>query len=91
MDDIIFRSTIGEYCKTFEELMNSEFEMSMMGELTFFLGLQVNQTAECTFINQSNMSPTFFFKYKLSDASTMRTPMSRGTKLFTYPDGKSVE
>ena len=44
VDDIIFGSTKDKYCKDFENLMKSEFEMSMMGELTFFLGLQVNQT-----------------------------------------------
>ncbi|KAI3758667.1 hypothetical protein L6452_06238 [Arctium lappa] len=43
-DDIIFGSTNDLYCKKFESLMKSEFEMSMMGELTFFLGLQVKQT-----------------------------------------------
>ena len=52
VDDIIFRSTKDKYCKEFEELMKSEFEMSMIRELTFFLGLQVKQTAEGTFINQ---------------------------------------
>jgi len=40
VDDIIFGSTKDKYCKDFEELMKSEFEMSMMRELTFFLGLQ---------------------------------------------------
>ena len=53
VDDIIFGSTKDKYYKDFENLMKSEFEMSIMGELTFFLGLQVKQTSEGTFINQS--------------------------------------
>ena len=49
-----------KYCKHFEELMKSEFEMSMMGELTFFLGLQVKQTSDGTFIINQNMTLTSF-------------------------------
>jgi len=52
VDDIIFGSTKGKSCKDFEELMKSEFEISMIGELTFFLGLKVKQPSEGTFINQ---------------------------------------
>jgi hypothetical protein len=44
VDDIIFRATRQEMCKEFEKLMKDEFQMSSMGELTFFLGLQVQQS-----------------------------------------------
>ncbi|KAI3692966.1 hypothetical protein L6452_32791 [Arctium lappa] len=53
VDDIIFGSTNQKYCDKLSELMKSEFEMSLMGELTFFLVLQVTQTSDGTFINQS--------------------------------------
>ena len=43
VDDIIFGSTNDNLCKRFAKLMQSKYEMSMMGELTYFLGLQVNQ------------------------------------------------
>nr|GEU62589.1 putative ribonuclease H-like domain-containing protein [Tanacetum cinerariifolium] len=46
MDDIIFVSTKKELCITFEKLMHEKFQMSCMGELTFFLGLQVKQKKE---------------------------------------------
>ena len=46
VDDIIFGSTNENLCKDFSKLMHGEFEMSMMGEMTFFLGLQVKQTKE---------------------------------------------
>jgi hypothetical protein len=52
VDDIIFGSTNEEYCKEFGELMSKEFEMSMIGELTFFLGFQVKQMREGIFISQ---------------------------------------
>jgi hypothetical protein len=91
VDDIIFGSTKDKYCKDFENLMKSEFEMSMMGELTFFLGLQVKQTPEGTFINQSKYVSDIISKFKLSDSSSMRTPMSTGAKLSADPEGKYVE
>ncbi|GJW44850.1 retrovirus-related pol polyprotein from transposon TNT 1-94 [Tanacetum coccineum] len=54
VDDIIFGSTNPRYTQLFANLMKSRFEMSMMGEMTFFLGLQVNQSPRGIFINQSN-------------------------------------
>jgi hypothetical protein len=52
VDEIIFGSTNEDYCKEFGELMSKEFEMSMIGELTFFLGFQVKQMREGIFISQ---------------------------------------
>ena len=63
VDDIIFGSTKDKYYKDFENLMKSEFEISMMGELTFFLGLQVKQTSEGTFINQSKYVSDIISKF----------------------------
>ena len=45
VDDIIFRATHENLCNKFSKMMSSEFEMSMMGELNFFLGLQIKQTS----------------------------------------------
>ncbi|KAJ9552977.1 hypothetical protein OSB04_017022 [Centaurea solstitialis] len=53
VDDIIFASTKPEMCQEFENTMKSQFKMSMMGELTFFLGLQVRQRLDGIFINQA--------------------------------------
>ncbi|KAJ9561513.1 hypothetical protein OSB04_006673 [Centaurea solstitialis] len=53
VDDIIFGSTSRELCKKFENVMTEEFKMSMMGEINFFLGLQVRQFSDGIFINQS--------------------------------------
>nr|GFA53616.1 putative ribonuclease H-like domain-containing protein [Tanacetum cinerariifolium] len=52
VDDIIFGSTKKELCIAFERLMHEKFQMSSMGKLTFFLGLQVNQKKDGTFISQ---------------------------------------
>ncbi|KAI3714886.1 hypothetical protein L6452_21847 [Arctium lappa] len=85
VDDIIFGSTNESYYKKFKTLMKSEFEMSMMGEVTFFLGLQVKQTTEGIFLNQSKYVSDILEKYKLYGSSTMRTPMDIGSKLYVDP------
>ena len=52
VDDIIFGATHNDLCDEFSKLVSSEFEMSMMGELNFFLGLQIKQTSNGTMIHQ---------------------------------------
>ncbi|KAJ9558053.1 hypothetical protein OSB04_012667 [Centaurea solstitialis] len=69
----------------------SEFEMSMMGELTFFLGLHVKQSTKGIFINQSKYVHDLLTKYKLADASPMRTPMATGTRLHADLNGLPIE
>ncbi|KAJ9547376.1 hypothetical protein OSB04_019919 [Centaurea solstitialis] len=81
VDDIIFGSTDISLCKEFESLMQKEFEMSMMGELTFFLGIQVKQSPKGIFINQAKYVQDVLKKYKLSEDSPMRTPMATSQKL----------
>nr|GEV34081.1 copia protein [Tanacetum cinerariifolium] len=66
VDDIIFGSTNPRYATLFSNLMKSRFEMSMMGEMTFFLGLQVNQSPSGIFINQSNYVNEILKKYGLN-------------------------
>src|SRR5581483_8372385 len=81
-------------CQTFFSLTTfteNEFEMSMMGELTFFLGLQVKQSSEGIFINQAKYVQDVLKKYKLSDVSPMRTPMATSLKLHKDTCGTSVE
>ena len=53
MDDIIFGATNDSQCEDFFKLMQAEFEMSMMGELKFFIGLQIKQTDEGIYIHQT--------------------------------------
>ena len=52
VDDIIFSSTNEDFCKEFGDLMSKEFEMSLIGELSFFLGFQVKQMKKEVFISQ---------------------------------------
>nr|GEW85496.1 hypothetical protein [Tanacetum cinerariifolium] len=79
IDDIIFGSTHPRYTQLFSDLMKSRFEMSMMGETTSFLGLQVNQSPCGIFINQSNQNgtPVDAMKYRSMIGALMYLTSSR--------------
>nr|GFA25869.1 hypothetical protein [Tanacetum cinerariifolium] len=81
VDDIIFGSTHPRYIQLFFDLMKSRFEMSMMGEMTFFLGLQVNQSPCGIFINQSKYVLEILKKYGMESCDPVGTPMEIKDKL----------
>ena len=70
--------------------MQNEFEMSMMGELTFFLGLQVKQNKDGIFINQTKYIKDMLKKFEIPEVKEMPTPMSPATKLDKDEKGKDV-
>nr|GEW03273.1 copia protein [Tanacetum cinerariifolium] len=90
VDDIIFGSTDPRYATLFSDLMKSHFEMSMMGEMTFFIGLQVNQSPSGIFINQSNYANKILKKYGLNTCDIVGTPMDIKDKLDLDQIGTSV-
>jgi hypothetical protein len=61
--------------------MSREFEMSMMGELQFFLGLQIKQSKEGTFVHQAKYTKDIVRKFKMENSKAMTTPMSMTTTL----------
>ncbi|RVW67413.1 hypothetical protein CK203_065207 [Vitis vinifera] len=65
----------------FSKCMHSEFEMSMMGELNFFLGLQIKQLKEGTFIHQAKYIRDLLKRFNMEEAKTMKTPMSSSITL----------
>ena len=90
VDDIIFGSTKDELAHSFSKLMQAEFEMSMIGELTHFLGLQICQQNLGIFLSQSKYAKNLVKKFGLEFASSVRTPMSPNVKLTIDLLGKSV-
>ncbi|GJR74006.1 retrovirus-related pol polyprotein from transposon TNT 1-94 [Tanacetum coccineum] len=76
VDDIIFRSTNPDFSKHFANLMKNNFGMSMMGELKFFLGLQVHQSPRGIFISQSQYAIELLKKHSLDECVSMSTPMT---------------
>ena len=89
VDDIIFGSIIQILSVYFSFEMKKEFEMSMLGELTFFLVLQVHQTNEITFISQTKYIKDMLKKFKMEDSKPVGTPMVTGCKL--SKDDESLE
>jgi hypothetical protein len=75
VDDIIFGSTNDPTCEEFSRIMTQKFEMSMMGELKYFLGFQVKQLQEGTFISQTKYIQDILTKFGMKDAKPIKTPM----------------
>nr|GEV09452.1 copia protein [Tanacetum cinerariifolium] len=91
VDDIIFGSTCQDMCKEFAKIMHDEFEMSMMGELKFFLGLQIKQMKDRIFFKQSKYIKEMLKIFGLKESKPMKTPMSSDTKLKKDEECKSVD
>nr|GEX68039.1 hypothetical protein [Tanacetum cinerariifolium] len=91
VDDIIFGSTNPRYATLCSDLMKSRFEMSMMKKMTFFLGLQVNQSPSGIFINQSNYVNEILKKYGLNTCNIIGTPMDIKDKLDLDQIGTPVD
>jgi hypothetical protein len=89
VDDIIFGSTNKSTCEEFSRIMVQKFEMSMMGELKYFLGFQVKQLQEGTFISQTKYIQDILTKFGMKDAKPIKTPMGTNGHLDT--GGKSVD
>jgi hypothetical protein len=91
VDDIIFDSSSHTLVSIFQEMMENEFQMFMMGELTFFLGIQVKQTKEGIFIHQVKYMKDLMKKFNMAELKTVSTPMSMATKLDPDENGEAIE
>ncbi|GJR69316.1 putative ribonuclease H-like domain-containing protein [Tanacetum coccineum] len=91
VDDIIFGSTKKELCTEFEKLMHKKFHMSSMGELTFFLGLQVTQKDDGIFINQDKYVDEILKKFGFSTVKTASTPIETSKPLLKDENAEDVD
>ena len=91
VDDIVFGSTSDFEVQGFVKQMQDEFEMSMVGELSYFLGLQVRQGDEGTFVSQSKYARNLVKKFGLENAKLTNTPMSTTLKLTKDENGVKVD
>ena len=91
VDDIIFGSTNPHFSEKFGKLMSKKFELSMMSELKFFLGLQIKQTKEGTFVSQTKYTKDLFKKFNMQESKGMNTPMPTSGHLDLTKDGKPVD
>nr|GEZ36669.1 retrovirus-related Pol polyprotein from transposon TNT 1-94 [Tanacetum cinerariifolium] len=91
VDDIIFAASTPELCDLFAKIMCSKFKMSMMGKISFFLGLQISQSPRGIFINQSKYALESLKKYDFESCDPVDTLMVEKSKLDEDKEGKAVD
>nr|GFA87213.1 putative ribonuclease H-like domain-containing protein [Tanacetum cinerariifolium] len=89
VDYIIFGATNKDLCRSFEKLMKDKFQMSSMGELTFFLGLQIKQKKDGIFISQDKYVAEIL--RKLTEGKSSSTPIDTEKPLLKDPNGEDVD
>jgi hypothetical protein len=90
VDDIIFGGSSQTLVSRFQEMMESEFQMSMMGELTFFLGIQVKKMKQGTFVHQAKYTKDLMKKFNMAELKLVSTSMSSAVSLGPDEDGKAL-
>ncbi|KAK1370395.1 hypothetical protein POM88_036487 [Heracleum sosnowskyi] len=90
VNDIIFGSTNDSMCKWFSKCMHSEFDMSMMGELNYFLGLQVKQTPDGIYVHQTKYIKNLLKRFGFENVKSKSTPVSPVSKLTADEQGQSL-
>jgi hypothetical protein len=91
VDDIIFGSTNKSFCDKFSKIMTDRFEISMMGVLIFFLGFQIKQAKEETFISQMKYTRDILKKFGMDKAKPIKMPMDTNSHLDLDLDDISVD
>jgi hypothetical protein len=89
--DIIFGGSSHYIVSRFQEMMKNEFQMSIMGELTFFLGIQVKQMMQDTFVYQAKYTKDLMKKFNMAELNPVSTSMSTKTALDPDENGKVVD
>jgi hypothetical protein len=89
--NIIFGSTNQSSCDEFSKIITNRFEMSMMGDLKFFLGFQIKQLEDGTFLSQTKYTHDILKKFGIEKANPIKTPMGTNGHLDLDMDGKLVD
>jgi hypothetical protein len=91
VDGVIFGSTNKSFCDVFSTIMADMFDMSIMGELKYFLGFQIKQLEDDTFISQTNYTDDLLKKFGMDKAKPIKTPMGTNSHLDLDMGDKSVD
>jgi hypothetical protein len=91
VDDIVFGYTNKSYCEEFSRIMIQIFEMTMMGELKYFLGFQIKQLQEGTFICQTKYIQDILKKFGMKNAKPIKTPMGTNGHIDLNTGGKTID
>nr|ABB47276.1 retrotransposon protein, putative, unclassified [Oryza sativa Japonica Group] len=91
VNDIIFGCSTHALVVDFAETMHREFEMSMMGELSYFLGLQIKQTPQGTFVHQTKYTKDLLRRFKKENCKPISTPIGSTAVLDPDEDGEAID
>jgi hypothetical protein len=91
VDDIIFDSTNKSFCDEFSKIMTDRFEISMMGELKFFLGFQIKQLEDCMLISQTKYTHDLLKKFGMDKVKPIKTLMGTNGHLDLDMGSKSID
>ena len=91
VDDITFGSTNHDFCEEFGKMIANEFEMSMIGELSYFLGLQIKQLKNGTFVSQGKYIKGMLKKFGMEDAKAISTPKGTNGNLDSDASGNMMD
>jgi hypothetical protein len=91
LDDIFFGGSSHTPVSSFQEMMEKEFQTSMMEELTFFLGIQVKQTKQGIFVHQAKYTKDLMKKFNMAELKPVSTLMSMATALDPDKNGEAID
>jgi hypothetical protein len=91
VDDIILGGSSHSLVSGFQEMMGSEFQMSMIEEQTFFLCIQVKQTKQGTFVHQTKYTKHLMKKFNMAELKPVSTPMNSAASLGPDEDGDTID
>jgi hypothetical protein len=91
IDDIIFGSANQDFCEEFRKMMTNEFEMSIIGELSYFFGLQIKQLKNGTFESQGKYIKDMLKKFGMNDSKAISTPIGTNGNLDSDASGNMVD
>jgi hypothetical protein len=91
VDDIIFGGSSHVLVSSFQEMMEKEFQISMMGELTFFLSIQVKQMKQGIFIHQAKYTKDLMKKFNMAELKPVSTTLSTAMALDPDKNGEAVD
>jgi hypothetical protein len=91
VDDIIFGSINQDFCEEFGKMMANEFEMSMIGELSYFFCLLIKQLKNGTFVSQDKYIKDILKKFGMNDSKAISTPMGTNGNLDSDASGNMVD
>ena len=91
VDDVIFTGSNLKMIGDFKHIMMKEFEMTDLGLMSYFLGIEVIQGDDGIFIHQRKFATEFLKKFKMEDSNSVKTPIETGIKLTKEGDGRTVD